>query len=75
MCECDDDTTGRLSDGTELADVIADMPVEVRASGGLHWRLGYVVYIERVPIFPRVWVEVNGHVHPHHLNYVRKYKG
>lgn len=75
MSECDDDTTGRLSDGTELADVIADMPVEVRQSGGLDWRFGYVVWIEKVPIFPRVWVEVNGHTCPHHLNYIRKYKG
>ena len=73
MSECD---LGRLSDGTELADVIPDMPVEVRDSGGLNWRLGYVVHIEKVPVFPRVWVEtLNGSTAPYFPNYVRKYKG
>ena len=75
MSDDDDDTPGRLADGTELTDVIADMPVEVRTGGSNNWFFAHVLWVEKHIIFPRVWVEISGRkgAYPFHTNYVRKY--
>lgn len=75
VCSMNDDVRGRLSDGTPLSKVVADMPVEVRDGGSNDWRFGYAVRVEAHDIFPRVWVEIgsNGST-PYFANYVRRYK-
>lgn len=77
MIDNDDDMTpGLLSDGTELADVTPDMPLEVRDSGGLDWRLAYVVQVLKDPIFPEIMVEMagNGSIGTYLPRYARRYR-
>lgn len=67
---------GKLSDGTHIGDVVAEMPVEVRESGSNEWRLAYVLWVDQITFFPRVWVEGPGRnqVSRYHTNYVRVYR-
>lgn len=70
---------GKLSDGTHIGDVVAEMPVEVRESGSNEWRLAYVLWVDQITFLPRVWVEFPGKGRPrasrYAPNYVRAYKG
>lgn len=75
MSDDDAPIEGTLSDGTPIGDVIAEMPVEVRASGSNDWELGIVAWVDQMTYFPRVWVHREmRRVTPFHTQYVRRYK-